>query len=177
MVRLVTGRKEEGIWLASKYYRSGFALCYANATRTTCSSPAAPLLFHVSLNLNTITSVVWIFTECIFNKNKLASNCLEKFFFWTLTFEDLILQQVDVFLYHLTRWTIFVFCLVFILLCSTHDQDMWKVYLKLKQVGEFLPRLPFKEFLVDVSRSSLANYELRLIPWIPGHFVLLLMGW
>jgi len=56
------------------------------------------------------------------------------------------------------------FCLVFILLCSTHDQDMWKVYLKLKKVGEFLPRLPFKEFLVDVSRSSLANYELRLIP-------------
>jgi len=49
----------------------------------------------------------------IFNKNKLASNCLEKFFFWTLTFEDLILQQVDVFLYHLTRRTIFVFLFSF----------------------------------------------------------------
>ena len=109
MVRLVGKRN----LVSKQIFRSGFALCYANATRTTCSSPAAPLLFHVSLNLNTITSVVWIFTECIFNKNKLASNCLEKFFFWTLTFEDLILQQVDVFLYHLTRRTIFVFLFSF----------------------------------------------------------------
>ena len=98
MVRLVGKRN----LVSKQIFRSGFALCYANATRTTCfhsmcpSTPCAPL------------SCQWFefvpTANCkLLKKNKLASNRFEELFFWTLTFEDLILQQVDAFLYHLTR--------------------------------------------------------------------------